>query len=86
MRKKYADETYLRGVTQYHVVTKELKKQNVELRRQIQELQIHTNIKTKSKEVKNDKFNTNIKKTVKYYKEYGLLSTIRKIYRTLNNK
>ena len=27
MRKKYADETYLRGVTQYHVVTKELKKQ-----------------------------------------------------------
>lgn len=28
MRKKYADETYLRGVTQYHVVTKELKKQN----------------------------------------------------------
>lgn len=64
----------------------ELKKQNVELRRQIQELQIHTNIKTKSKEVKNDKFNTNIKKTVKYYKEYGLLSTIRKIYRTLNNK
>lgn len=25
MRKKYADETYLRGVTQYHVVTKELK-------------------------------------------------------------
>ena len=29
MRKKYADETYLRGVTQYHVVTKELKKQRV---------------------------------------------------------
>lgn len=28
MRKKYADETYLRGVAQYHVVTKELKKQN----------------------------------------------------------
>ena len=28
MRKKYAAETYLRGVTQYHVVTKELKKQN----------------------------------------------------------
>ena len=28
MRKKYADETYLRGVKQYHVVKKELKKQN----------------------------------------------------------
>ena len=28
MRKKYADETYLRGVAQYHIITKELKKQN----------------------------------------------------------
>lgn len=28
MRKKYADETYLRGVAKYKVITKELKKQN----------------------------------------------------------
>lgn len=28
MRKKYADETYLRGVTQHSVITKELQKQN----------------------------------------------------------
>lgn len=28
MRKKYTDETYLRGVTQYNVIKKELKNQN----------------------------------------------------------
>lgn len=28
MKKKYADETYLRGVVQYHVITKKLENQN----------------------------------------------------------
>lgn len=28
MRKKYTDETYLKGVTQYHIITKKLKKLN----------------------------------------------------------